>query len=147
MSLSSEAEGELVTTVILAAIIALGAGGLILMLLAIANPPIDDDASDPPATVHERVPLRVVTRSDGATPARRYARPAMEVRTAVTREQKPRRRSAAWKSWWRPRRDPTDDAYPKTRGRSILASPDARFVAGTVACSLAVGLLIAHLSV
>jgi hypothetical protein len=132
--------------VILAAIIALGAGGLILMLLAIANPRIDDDARDPAAT-NERVPLRVVTRTDGVPPARRYARPAMEVRTAVTRVQEPPRRPAAWKSWWRRMRDPVAHGYPQTRRKGILASPDARFVAGTVACSLAVGLLIAHLSV
>jgi hypothetical protein len=133
--------------VILAAIIALGASGLILMLLAIANPSIDNDASDSPATSDEHVRLRGITRTDDVTPAvRRYARPAMEVRTAVTREQQPPRRSATRKSWWRHRRDAIDHGYRRTRRRGILSSPDARFVAGTVACSLAVGLLIAHLS-
>jgi hypothetical protein len=131
---------------ILAAIIGLGASGLILMLLAIANPRIDDDASDSPAPGNV-VPLRVITRTDGVPLARRYARPAMEVRTAVTREQEPRRRSVTRTSWWRHWRDATDHAYPRTRRRGILASPDARFVAGTVACSLAVGLVIVHLSV
>ena len=130
---------------ILAAIIALGASGLILMLLAIANPRIDD-ASDLPATSNEHVRPRVVTRH-GVTPVRRYARPAMEVRTAVTQKQRPPRRSAVWKSRSRRRRDPIGHPYQQTRRRGILASPDARFVAGTVACSLAVGLLIAHLSV
>jgi hypothetical protein len=132
--------------VILAAIIGLGASGLILLLLAIANPPIDDDASDSPAPSNV-APIRVIARTDGVTPARRYARPAMEVRTAVTREHEPPRRSTKRKSWGRQRRDATDHGYPRTRRRGILASPDARFVAGTFACSLAVGLLIVHLSV
>ena len=132
---------------ILAAIIGLGASGVILMMLAIANPIIDDDASDAPPASHERARLRVITRTDDVTPARRYARPAMEVRTAVTREQEPPRRSATRKSWRRRRRDATDHGYPRMRLRGILASPDARFVAGTVACSLAFGLLITHLSV
>ena len=131
---------------ILAAIIGLGASGLILLLLAIANPSIDGDASDSPAPSNV-VPLRVTARTDGLTPTRRYARPAMEVRTAVTREQEPPRRSATRKSWRRRRRDATDHGYPRMRLRGILASPDARFVAGTVACSLAFGLLITHLSV
>ena len=130
---------------ILAAIVGLGASGLILMLLAIANPRIDD-ASDSPAPSNV-VPLRVITRTDGVPLARRHARPAMEVRTVVTREQEPPRRSVTRKSWWRQTRDAIDHGYTRPRRTGILASPDARFVAGTVACSLAVGLLIAHLSV
>ena len=130
----------------LVAIIALGASGLILMLLAIAYPRIEDDASDSPAPSNV-IPLRVVTRTDGVTPARRYARPAIESRTTITREQESPTRSAIPKSWWRTRRDARDHGSFETRRRGILASPDARFVAGTVACSLAFGLLIAHLSV
>lgn len=130
---------------ILAAIVGLGASGLILMLLAIANPRIDD-ASDSPAPSNV-VPLRVITRTDGVPLARRQARPATDVRRTVTREQEPPRRSVTGKSWWRHRRDTTDHEYPRTRLRGILASPDARFVAGSAACSLAVGLFIAHLSV
>jgi hypothetical protein len=131
---------------ILAAIVGLGASGLILMLLAIANPVIDDAASDSRAPSNV-VPLRVITRTDGVPLARRHARPAMEVRTVVTREQEPPRRSVTRKSWWRQTRDAIDHGYTRPRRTGILASPDARFVAGTVACSLAVGLLIAHLSV
>jgi hypothetical protein len=114
------------------------------MLLAIANPRIDDDIGDSSAA-NERIPLRVVTRRDGVTPARRFARPAMEARTVVREEEAPPR-SPIWKSWWRHRRNAIDHGS-QTRLRGILASPDARFVAGTVACSLAFGLFIAHLSV
>ena len=128
---------------ILAAIVGLGASGLILMLLAIAYPPIDDDASQSSAPSNV-VPLRVVTRTDRALPARRYARPAMDLRTAVAQE-KPSRRSGRLRSWRRKRY--ADHVYPRTQRGGILASPDARFVAGATACSLAVGLLIAHLSV
>lgn len=131
---------------ILAAIIALGASGLILMLLAIANPRIDD-ASDLPAASNGHVrPPRVITRTDGVTPARRYARPAMEARTVVVRKKEAPSRSPIRRSWWRPRRDALDHRSQTRLGR-ILASSDARFVAGTVACSLAMGLLVAHLSV
>jgi hypothetical protein len=132
---------------ILAAIIALGASGVILMMLAIANPIIDDDASDSPAASNAHARLRVITRTDGVPLARRHARPAVDVRRVVTREQEPPRRSATRKSWWRRRRDATNHGYPRTGLRGTLASPDARFVAGSVACSLAIGLFIAHLSV
>jgi len=120
--------------VIIAAIIALGASGLILMLLAVANPRIDVASDSPrPSNV---VPLRVITRSESVTTARRYARPAMEVRVAFTREQEPPRRTAMRKSWWKQRRDAAERGYRRTQ-----------FVAGTVACSIALGLVIAHLSV
>jgi hypothetical protein len=131
--------------VILVAIIALGAGGLILMLLAIANPRIDDDLRDVPTASKEHVPLRLVTRRDGPPPARRFARPAMEAH--VIRREEPPRRSTIRKAWRRQRSDAVDRGSSQTRLRGLLASPDARFVGGTVACSLAVGLLIAHLSV
>ena len=130
---------------ILAAIIALGASGLILMLLAIANPRIDD-ASDLPAASNEHARPRVITRTDGVTPARRYARPSMEARTVVVRKNEAPTRSPIRRSWWRQRRDAIDHRSQTRLGR-ILASSDARFVAGTVACSLAMGLLVAHLSV
>ena len=130
---------------ILAAIIALGASGLILMLLAIANPRIDD-ASDLPAASNEHARPRVITRTDGVTPARRYARPAMEARAVVVRKKEAPTRSPIRRSWWRQRRDAIDHRS-QTRLARILASSDARFVAGTVACSLAMGLLVAHLSV
>jgi len=122
-------------TLVLVAIIALGASGLILMMLAVANPTIDDGVSKSRAPSTQHVPLRVITRRDGVAPARRHARPAMHLRLVVTREQEPPRRSA----------------YPRTRRWGILASPDARFVTGSVACTLAVslalGLLLTHLSV
>ena len=132
---------------ILAAIIALGASGLILVLLAIAYPPIDDEASEPSAPTRERVPPRVIIRRDGVTPGLRHARPATEAREAVERGQKPGRLSALRKSWWRLRRGATDHGYPWTRLRAILATPDVRFVTGVLACSIAVGLLVVHLSV
>ena len=114
---------------IVAAIVALGAIGLMLIVLAIANPRIDDEFKPSTRDQIEPPKVKVTIRRGGAMPALRG--PVTERRREVRWTQKPPR-AALWELWEKRRR--------------LLATADAKFVAGIAAFSVAAGLLVAHLA-
>lgn len=129
--------------VILAAIIALGASGVVLIMLAIAHTPIDDE-SDASAGDRPVVPdVKVTVRRDGVMPALQDRRPVTEARGEAGRAQRPHRPTAVRESLRTLRRDVGDFAY---RRRRAVDGSNAKLVAGITATSAALGLLIVHLS-
>lgn len=129
--------------VILAAIIALGASGVVLIMLAIAHTPTDDETDATARAGPVATNVNVTVRRDGVMPALHNRRPVTEAGGAAGRAQKPHRRSAVRESWRRLRRDVGDFAY---RRRRAVDGSNAKLVAGITATSAALGLLIVHLS-
>jgi len=123
---------------ILAAIIALAAGGVILIMLGIAFvQPRDHDVVTP--RPYQRVERQTTIRRDGVTPALRSS----EARGPFERTRAPRRRAFATR---KPRKRSPDWRRELHRWAVDGRTSDAKIFAGAIACSAAAGLLIAYLS-
>src|SRR5262245_18510882 len=113
--------------VILAAIIALAAGGLIVVMLAIAH----DDSRTPRASSDASTRPRVTIRRGGGMPAFRRARPVTAAIEASERERKPPRRSM-WRQW-----RAHHLAQLRARFRWSLDKSEAKMLAAGIVCSVA----------